>query len=184
MTTSRTLTFDYSVPPADVAALLQDPVYLRSRSESAGEHNIEVTVEPAPGGVQITVAREKDVDVPAFAKMVLGSARRAVESTFWRQSGDQWLAEYKIEVGGVPVNTKGRSTLAPSGSGCRYTTTFEVEAKIPLIGKRIEGFVADGLEEQLLENAKRNAAALAKGNLGPNSYINDLRDGVRKVEGG
>lgn len=180
MSTTRTVTFEYAAPPSEVAALLQDPVYLRQRSESAGEHNIDVKVEPAAGGVRITVAREKDVDVPAFAKMILGSARRAVETSFWRENGAQWAAEYKIEVAGVPVSTQGHSTLAPSGAGCHYTSTFEISAKIPLLGKRIEGFVADSLTEQLMENAKRNAAALERGKAGPQSYIGGLREGAEK----
>ena len=141
-------------------------------------------MEPAQGGVRVTVSREKEVDVPAFAKPILGSARRAVESTLWRQSGEQWLAEYKIEVGGVPVAVQGRSTLSGRGNGCHYSSTFEITARIPLIGKRIEGFVADGLEEQLRENAQRNAAALARGQAGPNSYIGALRDDAAKAAKG
>lgn len=162
MTTVRTVTFEYPAPPNEVAALLQDADFLRSRSEAAGEFNIDVRVEPGQDGIRVTVSREKEVDVPAFAKAILGSARRATERTLWRQAGTSWSAEYTIEVGGVPVQTKGKSTLAPSPRGCQYSSTFEITAKIPLIGKRIEGFVADGLEEQLLQNAQRNADILAR----------------------
>jgi hypothetical protein len=187
MATTRTVTFDYSETPNEVAALLQDPVFLRYRSESAGEHNIDVRVAEAEGGVRVTVAREKDVDVPAFAKAILGSARRAVESTLWRREGDRWLAQYTIEVGGVPVKAGGKSVLAPTPrGGCQYTSTFEISARIPLIGGRIEAFVADSLVEQLRANAERNAEALkrAGGQRGPHSFIEGLRDdGAQSSEG-
>src|SRR4051794_15715253 len=101
MSTERTVTFDYSETPAEVAALLQDPVYLRHRSESAGETNIDVKVVSEQDGVRVTVGREKHVDVPAFARVAVGSSRRAVESTLWRQVGDRFTAEYTIEVGGL-----------------------------------------------------------------------------------
>lgn len=184
MTTTRTVTFEYSESSAEVGALLQDPIYLRQRSETAGEHNIDVKVEAVQGGTRVTVAREKDVEVPAFAKMVLGSARRAVETTLWRPHGEQWVAEYQIEVSGVPVTTKGRSVLAPSAGGCSYTSTFEINAKIPFIGGRIEALVADGLVEQLLENCKRNAAALSRGKGATNSFIGGLAEGASKAAKG
>jgi hypothetical protein len=179
MATTRTVTFEYSETPSEVAALLQDPVFLRYRSESAGEHNIDVRVEESQGGVRVTVAREKDVDVPMFAKAILGSARRAVESTLWRRDGERWLAEYTIEVGGVPVKAGGKSVLSPTArGGCQYTSTFQIAARIPLIGGRIEAFVADSLVEQLQANATRNAEALKRGGAqrGPSSFIDGLRD--------
>ncbi|HEX6245992.1 MAG TPA: DUF2505 domain-containing protein [Polyangiales bacterium] len=184
MATTRTVTFEYSEGPDEVAALLQDPVFLRYRSESAGEHNIDVQVSQEAGGVRVTVSREKEVDVPAFAKMVLGNARRAVESTLWRKDGARWTAQYTIEVGGVPVKAGGRSVLEPSARGCKYTSTFEISAKIPLIGGRIEAFVADGLDEQLRANAERNAEALTRagGQRGPRSFIDGLREGSKEQQ--
>lgn len=184
MPTTRTVTFEYAESPAEVAGLLQDPVYLRHRSETAGERNIDVRVEQVGDGTRVTVAREKDVDVPAFAKVVVGSANRAVETTLWRSEGDRWVAEYTIEVTGLSVKTKGRSVLAPNARGCQYSSTFEVTARIPLIGGRIEALVADGLVEQLQQNAGRNAEALARGKQrGVQSFIEGLR-GEQSSSGG
>jgi hypothetical protein len=156
MTTTRTVTFEYTESPAEVAGLLQDPVFLRYRSEASGERNVDVRVEPSASGTRVTVAREKTIDVPAFARFAIGDANRAVESTLWRQAEPGWVAEYTIEVSGIPVKTQGRSTFEPSTRGCKYTSSFEVTAKIPLIGKRIEALVADGLVEQLREEAASN----------------------------
>ncbi len=186
MSTVRTVSYEYSASTDEVAGLLQDPVYLRYRSDIAGETNVDVQVQQLNGGVRVTVSREKNVDVPAFAKAVLGSARRATETTFWQQRGDTWVAEYTIEVSGVPVVAKGTSTLSPCPKGCKYVSTFDATARIPLIGKRIEGLVADGLVEQLMQNVQRNVDALKRGTgLGANSYIGGLTGAVDKsaVEG-
>jgi len=177
MTISRTVTFEYTASPSEVAGLLQDPVFLRYRSEQAGERNIDVKVEPAAGGVRITVSREKTVDVPAFARIAVGNVSRAVESSFWRQDGQKWHAEYTIEVSGLPVKVQGKSMLSPTAKGCHYTSTFETNARIPLIGGRIASLFADGLVEQLLANAERNAAALVRDSeRGPRSFIDGLRE--------
>lgn len=185
MATNRTVSFAYSHPPADVVGLLQDAVYLRYRSEIAGEHNVDVRVESKPDGVRVTVSREKEVDVPAFARAVIGGARRAVESTLWRTGGDTFSAEYTIEVPGLPVKTQGKSTFVAAPGGCRYTSTFQVSARLPLIGGKIEALVADGLEEQMLANAQRNAEALARNReRGPRSFIEGLREQEVSAEGG
>lgn len=186
MATFRTVTFEYPEPPDEVMALLRDPVYLRQRSETAGERNIDVRVEPEEGGVRVTVSREKDLDVPdfvpAFAKATLGSSR-AVESTLWRADGSRWIAEYTIEASGIPVSAKGRSMLSPSPRGCQYVSTFEITARIPLIGGRIEAAAADGFEEQLRLNAERNAQALSRGApRHPQSLIAGLRVDAREQD--
>lgn len=177
MTTSRTVTFEYAEPPSEVAVLLQDPVFLRYRSEAAGERNVDVSVQPEQDGVRVTVSRDKTMDVPAFARIAVGNASRAVESTLWKQDGERFTAEYTIDVSGLPVKVQGRSTLAPSAKGCKYSSTFESTARIPLIGGRIENLMADRLVEQLLANAERNAAALVRDSeRGARSFIDGLRE--------
>ena len=184
MATVRTVTFEYSETPDEVMALLQDPVYLRHRSEAAGERNIDVKVQPEGDGMRVTVARVKDLDVPAYVKKAIGDSY-AVESTLWRRESNRWVAEYTIEASGIPVKAKGRSELAPGGRGCKYTSTFEITAKVPLIGAKLEAMAAEGFEEQLRLNAERNAAALARGTQrAPQSFIAGLRgDGARSNEG-
>lgn len=182
MSTARTVTFAYPDSPAEVAALLQDAVYLRHRSETAGEHNIDVRVEHTQAGTRVTVAREKSFDIPAFAKLAVGNASKAVESTLWRADGERWLADYTIDVTGLPIKIQGHSVLTPNAGGCQYTSTFEATVRIPLIGKRLEGLVADGIEEQLLLNAQRNKDALTRGSQrGPHSFIDALHGGAAKT---
>lgn len=185
MPTSRTITFDYADSAAEVAALLQDPVYLRYRSEIAEERNVDVRVEQQSDGVRVTVSREKDVDIPAFARAVIGGAKRAVESTLWRAEGERFSAEYQIEVPGLPVKTSGKSTFVSTAGGCRYSSTFQVTARIPLIGGKIEALVADGLVEQMLANAQRNADALGRNReRGPRSFIEELREQEARAKSG
>lgn len=182
MATTRTVTYEYAASPAEVAELLQDPIYLRYRSESAGERNIDVQVGPEADGVRVTVSREKTVDVPTFARAIINSSQRATESTLWRGQGDTWHAEYTIEVSGLPIKTKGKSTLSVGPKGCKYVSTFEAIAKIPLIGGKLEAVLADGLVEQLMNNAERNAAALTRdASRGSRSFIEELREGAKQT---
>lgn len=176
------MSFEYSESAADVAALLQDPVFLRYRSESGGERNVDVRAEQTTDGLRITVSREKTVDVPAFARAVVGSASRAVETTLWRKNGDSFTADYEIDVSGLPIKAHGQSRIEPRQGGCLHTSSFEVRARIPLIGARLEALVADGLKEQLEENARRNAEALRRNKeRREGSFIEGLRPDAGQV---
>jgi hypothetical protein len=160
MPTPRRITYEYGTDPDTVAKLLQDAVYLKRRSELAGETNVEVKVEPVGDGMHITVARDREVELPAFAKKMFSPQNRIVEDTTWRRQDGQWVAEYSVSVGNLPGEVRGKTTLVPSGKGTMYESNFEVTARIPLVGGKLEAVVADKLEETFRANAERNAKQL------------------------
>lgn len=157
MSTPRRITYEYAANPDAVFALLHDKDFLRQRAEAAGETNIEVTVEEVPDGFRVVVARDKEVDLPAFAKKMFKPQNRIVDDTTWLRKGGQWTANYEVQVAGIPGQVRGQSTLAPSAKGCQYESNFEVTARIPIVGAKLEGIVADRIEETFRANAERNA---------------------------
>ncbi|MFT3924426.1 MAG: DUF2505 domain-containing protein [Myxococcales bacterium] len=165
MTVSRRISFEYAADPDRVAALVLDPGFLRDRSAAAGDREIDIQLDEVDGGFRLTIARQRTIDLPHFVKGWVEPTHWATEKTYWRRQGKRWVAEFAVEVQGMPGRASGRSFLEPSSAGCRYESTFEVTAKVPVpfLGSRIETLLADGLAEQLLFNAARNAAALASG---------------------
>jgi hypothetical protein len=157
MSTPRRITYQYTAAPDAVAALLHDPDFLRARAEASGETNIEVKVEQVADGLRVVVARDKQVELPAFAKKMFKPQNRIVDDTTWRRKDGQWTAEYQVSVSGVPGEVRGRSVLMPSVTGTSYESDFEVTARIPLVGARLESMVADRVEETFRANAERNA---------------------------
>jgi hypothetical protein len=121
---------------------------------------VDIQVAETPDGVHVVTARDKAVDLPSFAKRMFSPSNRIVEDTTWRRQDGHWVAEYAIEIKGIPGQVRGRSTLRPSANGCRYESRFEVTARIPVVGGKLEDFVAGRIEEQLLSNAERNAQQL------------------------
>jgi hypothetical protein len=157
MPTPRRITYQYPAEPDAVAALLHDELFLRQRAEAAGETNIEVTVEAVTDGFRVVVARDKQVELPAFARRMFKPQNRIVDDTTWLRRDGQWTAEYQVIVAGVPGEVRGRSTLVKSAVGTHYESAFEVTARIPLVGAKLEGIVADRVEENFRANAERNA---------------------------
>jgi hypothetical protein len=161
MPTPRRITYEYASDPDTVAKLLHDPVFLKSRSEAAGETNVDVRVEEVGDGMRVMVARDREVELPSFAKKMFSPQNRITEDTTWRRQGDHWVAEYHVQVAGIPGEVRGRSTLRPTAKGTQYESSFEVTARIPIVGGKLEAVVADRLEETFRANAERNAKQLS-----------------------
>lgn len=160
MPTPRTVTYEYPAAPDTVAALLRDPEFLKSRSEQAGDKNVEVRVEELGDGLRVVVARDKEVDLPSFAKRMFQPKNRITDDVRWRREGERWVADYTLEIAGVPGEVKGCSTLAPSSGGTVHELRFEVTARVPLLGGKLESFVADRVAETFRDHAVRNAQRL------------------------
>jgi hypothetical protein len=160
MPTPRTVTWDYAAGPDNVAALLRDPDYLKRRSEEAGEKNVEVTIEETLDGMRVVVARDKEVELPGFAKRMFQPKNRIIDDVRWTRKGEQWVGEYTLQIAGVPGEIKGKSTLLPSPQGTRHESSFQVTARVPLLAGKLEAFVADRVEETFRDHAARNAARL------------------------
>jgi hypothetical protein len=160
MPTPRRITYEYATDPDTVAKLLHDADYLRRRSELAGETNVEVKVEEVGDGMHVTVARDREVELPSFAKKMFSPQNRIVEDTTWRRQDGQWVAEYFVQVQGIPGEVRGKTTLKATGKGTVYESNFQVTARIPIVGGKLEAVVADKLEETFRANAERNAKQL------------------------
>jgi hypothetical protein len=156
MPTPRNLLYEFPLKVEDMAALLRDPAFLRWRCELAGDKNVEVSVEESAGGLRVTVARDREVALPAFAKKMFQSKNRVVDQTVWKREGERWVAQYEIQIPGIPGEVRGRTSIVPSAEGCRYESNFEVTSKVPLLGGKLESFVADRVEETLRANAERS----------------------------
>lgn len=158
MPTPRTISWDYASDPDSVAALLRDPEFLKRRCEEAGEKNVEVRVEDTGDGMRVVVARDKQVELPAFAKKMFAPKNRIIDDIRWKRQGERWVGEYTLEIAGVPGEIRGRSTLVKAANGTRHESSFQVTARVPLFAGKLEAFVADRVEETFKDHAARNAA--------------------------
>ena len=156
MTTPRNFLYEFPLNVEDMAALLRNPEFLRWRAEAAGDKNVEVSVEESPSGLRVTVARDREIALPNFAKKMFQSKNRVVDETVWKRDGERWVAQYEIQIPGIPGEVRGRTSIVPSADGCRYESNFEVTSKVPLFGGKLESFVADKVEETMRANAERS----------------------------
>ena len=136
------LTIDYSQDIDTVYRFVTNPDVIRKRSAAMGEKNIKIQVDDAGGTKTITSTREIESDLPSFAKKLFSSTNTIIERREWRDAGDKKTCKSHIDIVGTPGKIDSNITISPSGSGCTYDIEFEVSAKVPLIRKKLEEFVA------------------------------------------
>ncbi len=136
------LTINYTQDIDTVYRFVTDPDAITKRCEAVGERNIQIKVDEAGGTKTITSRREIDSDLPGFVKKLFNSTNTIVERREWRDAGDKKTCKAHIDVLKTPGEIDINITISPNGSGCTYDIQFEATAKVPLIRKKLEAFIA------------------------------------------
>ena len=154
------LTINYAQDIDTVYRFVTDPERIKKRCEASGVKNVRIQVEESGGTLVITSTREIDSDLPGFAKELFSATNTIVERREWRDAGDNKTCRSHIDVVGTPGKIDSNISISPSGSGCTYDIEFEVTAKVPLIRKKLEEFVAKTTMEGLREEHEFNQREL------------------------
>jgi len=136
------LTINYTQDIDTVYRFVTDPDVIKKRSEELGERNVRIQIDEGGGTKTITSTREIDSDLPGFVKKLFSSTNTIVERREWRGAGDKKTCKSHIDILKTPGSIDSNITISPNGSGCTYDIEFEVTAKVPLIRKKLEEFVA------------------------------------------
>jgi hypothetical protein len=154
------LTINYTQDIDTVYRFVTDPESIKNRCEASGERNVRIEVEEAGGTKVITSTREIDSDLPGFAKKLFKPTNTIIERREWRDAGDKKTCKSHIDVVGTPGKIDSNVTISPSGSGCTYDIEFEVTAKVPLIRKKLEEFIAKTTAEGMRDEHDYNQRTL------------------------
>ena len=154
------LTINYAQDVDTVYRFVTDPESIKNRCEASGERNVRIEVEEAGGTKVITSTREIDSDLPGFAKKLFKPTNTIIERREWRDAGDKKTCKSHIDVLGTPGKIDSNVTISPSGSGCTYDIEFEVTAKVPLIRKKLEEFIAKTTAEGMRDEHDYNQRTL------------------------
>lgn len=105
------------------------------------------------GAVAVMTSQDLRPDgLPGMFSRVLPKDLRIIRTESWRPSDDGEVhGQVTIAAHGVPGSGKGTTVLkpVPAGSSLRFRGTLEV--RIPLVGGRIEQFIADLIAKEVPE---------------------------------
>jgi hypothetical protein len=154
------LTINYTQDVNTVYDFVTDPENIKKRCEASGERNVRIEVEESGGTKIITATREIDSDLPGFAKKLFNATNTIIERREWRDAGEKKTCKSHIDVVGTPGKIDSNVTISPSGSGCAYDIEFEATAKVPLIRRKLEEFIAKTTAEGMRDEHDYNQRTL------------------------
>jgi hypothetical protein len=137
-----------SESPASVEQVLSaygDEDYWLARNAALGGFKaLDSLVVDSDGAVTVTIVEDlRHGMLPGIlAKLYRGDLNiRSTER--WKPAGSQEVnGEISVAVIGAPGSGHAAAVLAPSGNGSRLNLTGTVEFKVPLVGGKIESYIA------------------------------------------
>lgn len=142
---------EYAASPSEVHRMLVTPAFREKvcTYQRALDHSVEIHAEGDTTSVVITQRQSMD-GAPAAARKVVGSSVQIVQRELWSAQHGTPGADFAMEIPGKPGHLKGTITLVDKGdSSCEEVFEGEVKVHVPLLGGRLEGFVADILTRAL-----------------------------------
>ena len=137
----KELTYDAS--REEVLSMLTDSAFRERVLERMQVVRGDVTVE----GDVVTIEQVQSAKgLPSFATKLVGDEIRIVQVEAWRAPD---RADVEVTIPGKPGEMTGSATLTESGGRTTERVDLEVTVRIPLVGGKIEGLIADMLGKAL-----------------------------------
>ena len=133
----------YDAPLEEVVAMLTDRAFRERVLERMRVVRGSVTV--ADGVVTLDQVQSAS-SLPSFATKLVGDEIRIVQVESWRTPGH---ADIEVAIPGRPGEMSGTATLTESGGRTTELVDMEVTVRLPLVGGKLEGLVADMLGKAL-----------------------------------
>lgn len=150
-----TETVIHEADPHRTYEMLTDHDFQVLRCERAGATDQTVTVDRDPDGTT-TVTTQWHIPsdgVPDFAKAFVGPTLLLVETVRWGppDADGEREAAMSLELPGIPVSFTGGMHLrrGPAPGQTEHIVDGDLEARIPLLGKRVETMVSERIGQMV-----------------------------------
>lgn len=152
MSTTVEVSHEYDYPLETVHAAFTDPDFYIAKFEGTGARDVEVIAAGDEDGVfTIETRREVPLEVPAALRTFLGEWTTVIQAEEWVEGEEgEFLNELEISSEGVPARMSGSMRLyGAEGGGCVNEVRITIDCGIPIVGRRLESFIAGNTEDQL-----------------------------------
>ncbi|HEX3610680.1 MAG TPA: DUF2505 domain-containing protein [Sporichthyaceae bacterium] len=158
---------NYDAPAPAVFRMLTDPDFQAQRAKAGNPEQADSSVVVAPDGeVIITVHRLMAVQLPGMLQRLTGDKIRIVETQTWHPSdleADEQTGRLQAGLTGQPGGVEGTLHLAGDQHSTDVVVDAEIKVNVPLVGGKIEGFIAEMLIKFLTKEEEIGRAWLGGG---------------------
>lgn len=156
----------YDAPAPVVFAMLTDPEFQEQRALAGNPLHAEASVEPGPGdGATVTVSRRMAIDPPGFIKKFTGDELTITEIQQWRDSAGSLVVRdgvLIVEVADQPADVQGVLRIDEAGEATTVTADAEIKVRVPLVGGKVESYIAGMLDKLLNHEEELGRAWLSE----------------------
>jgi hypothetical protein len=154
MPRSFDVSFDSPASVERVRSALSDEDYWVARLAAfAGSTTLDSLIVDPDGTVTVTTTRDlRHGALPGVVAKLYPGDLSILRVETWRSiGGGQMRGQISVTAAGTPLSGAAVALLAPLGNGSRLKFTGTVEFKVPLVGGRIESYIAGQLAEGICE---------------------------------
>jgi Protein of unknown function (DUF2505) len=156
----------YRAPTPAVYRMLTDPQFQEQRAKAGNPEQAESSVVTTPDGdVIITVNRLLVVQLPGMLQRLTGDRVRILETQTWQHADPAAITRDGHLTAGVvghPGGVEGTLHLAGAQSGTTFTVDADIKVNVPLVGGKIESFIAEMLTKLMTKEQELGRAWLGE----------------------
>lgn len=137
----------YPAPLDQVGEMLDDKAFRERvcREQLVLRHRVAISDQPR--GLEVLVERVHSTDpMPTAARRLLGPEITVVQDELWVSTAE---AEVRVRVPDQPAEIDGGIVLAEEAGSTSESVSLAIRVSVPLLGGKLEGFVADLLRAAL-----------------------------------
>lgn len=147
------LTVESAARVDEVFAAFGDPAYWHARLAAfgSGKATLDDLLLETPDTVTVAVTVSfLRGGLPGVFTQLYGGDIRMVRTERWtRSAGSRVAGAVKATMPGAPLSVVGDASLEPTSEGSRLDYTARVNARIPLLGNKIESYVVERAGEEI-----------------------------------
>ncbi|MEO9323122.1 DUF2505 domain-containing protein [Nocardioides sp. C4-1] len=149
----------YDAAPDAVFAMLADPAFREKVCAAQDVVSADVRLTPSGDGFELEMDQvQHTAGLPAIARKITGDTTEVTLTESWSSSTHGTL---DVVTPGKPTTASGTITLAATGTGTTETVELEITVKVPLVGGRLEGLMAENIKSHMDVEHTVGAAWLA-----------------------
>lgn len=148
------LSASYDATPDEMFAIITDQAFRETACKATHALSYDVSVTGSGDDTVVRVERELPTDrIPDIAKKFVGATITVIQTETWhRPAADgSRTADVRGEIRGTPASFTGKAALTPSGAQTVQTADLDVKVAVPLVGKKIEPYIAQAIEASLVK---------------------------------
>ncbi|HVV11125.1 DUF2505 domain-containing protein [Amycolatopsis sp.] len=145
------------------AAQSSEPALRARLNEIGGDNAALLDYAEIPGGVRFQLRQGVGAEkLPSAVRSLHRGDLFVDRQESWTLNGETAVGTAKATVSGVPGEITARTALSSENGKTVLRITGEVKIRIPIVGGKLEGFVADQITKLLAREAEYSAQWLAE----------------------